>query len=515
MKYDRIALALFVFIGVILPALFSFFTLNTEFLYTEDAAKYVLLGRSLAEGKGYTSIWEINPSPHRKYAPLLPVLLSPFSALSPLNVLMMKILMKSLAFLCAIIIFLYFYRRKTGLAGAILITAAYVLPADFLYYSEGPNPLHLYTLLSFLGLWSLETFIDKGSGIVRNALIASLLCALCFFAKGNGLALIMAGCAVLLLGAPLSPINRRKALIFVSITMIALLLWFGRSFLAGGRGEGGYGHSYTSELVMKNMDVPLEEVRAGAADIAGRISANAAFYGRNLAVTTNNPYLILLETYLLLCGIVLAIRKKETVPAAYWLLYSAIILLFTFRGTRMYTPIRPLSAYFVISGLSAHAEMAGTFWKRRGSPLFRALEKPLTLLLMPVLVVAIGFAGFDNAAKIKYAYSCRPQVFWDFMKACEEIKSRTDAADTFYSSIAPALFLYTGRRASYPPMTRDGDKILGRIRGDKVKYVMLQGWGNFFSDETIYPFIEANPRYFKQIYRNDTCRIYKVEGMRD
>lgn len=501
MKSNNTFIALLVFVGVVLPALFSFITLNPDFFYTEDAAKYILLGQSLATGRGYTSIWEITPSPHGKYAPLLPLLIAPFSILTPDNILIIKIIMKILGLFAAIAIFAYFYKKKAGVLESLLVTATYIIPTTFFYYSEGPNPLHLYTLLSFLGLSYLETFNENGPNAVRQGYIAAVLCTLCFFSKGNGIALIAAGYAILLLSrfAPEKE-NQKRALIFITVTSIAVLCWFGRAALISGPSHSGYGYSYTSELFIKDMRLPIEEQRAAIMDFAVRILNNAVYYAKDLVVTSDNVYIILLQSYLFLFGLFRAIKTENKLAALYCIFYMAVILVWPFNGTRMYLPIRPLVAYFTIAGLSAYLKIG-------------KIKKITRSAAAIATALAICFLSFTNISKIEYAYNHRPQEFLDFIKACDAVKRRMSYDDTFYSSIAPAFYLYTNRHASYPPLTRDNAKMLERFKRDGVDYVMLQKWGNAFSYELLLPFIEANPAHFNKIYQNETCQIYKVIGI--
>ncbi len=55
-----------------------------------DNATYALLGKSIAEGRGYRSIWLPGEPPHYHYPFFFPLLLSPIILLAGLNFLWMK-----------------------------------------------------------------------------------------------------------------------------------------------------------------------------------------------------------------------------------------------------------------------------------------------------------------------------------------------------------------------------------------------------------------------------------------
>ena len=55
-----------------------------------DNATYVLLGKSIAEGRGYRSIWSPGEPPHYHYPFFFPLLLSPIILLAGLSFLWMK-----------------------------------------------------------------------------------------------------------------------------------------------------------------------------------------------------------------------------------------------------------------------------------------------------------------------------------------------------------------------------------------------------------------------------------------
>lgn len=524
-KKFRILLASLLILCLFLVGISAFFVLNSEFYYTSDAAKYILLGRSIAQGKGYSSIWEISPLPHVKYSPLLPLLVSPFHSLSHASVLSIKIFIKVLSICSVLSIFFYLIYRKTGVLAAGVITAIHIIPFSFFLYSEGPNPAHLYTFISFLALWRMEVFLATRDRIVMNGIVASLLCALCFFSKGNGIALIIAGCAALFLKRNTNPTEHRKrVMVFLMIAVIPLLLWFARSYTIGSA-RSGYGFSYTAELLIEDIRMPLEEIRVGASGLFGRMFDNLLVYLDGSVISSDNlvrrlvwpsvwRVLHVVVAYLWGVGIWRSFKRDSHVVALYCVFYLGILLMWPWQGQRMYLPIRPLVVYFTCLGmlhyLSALKQMSSRWGLQWDRIAHENQWRLIRITCCVLLLFVVGFSCYRNIREIKRAYSHKSPEYIDFIEASEWIQENTAASATFSSSIAPACSLYARRPASYPRFTMNGNVVLQQLYADNIDYVMLQRWGNDFSYSVVLPVIVANRGKFIQVFENKTCKIFKV-----
>ncbi len=328
----------------LLIALFYFLSVNSLFYTGGDNAHYLILAKSLSEGKGYSDINIPSHPAETSYPPVFPLLLSPlvkFFGFSPFPPKILIILLALSAFwiLKKISPPDSFYARWLPY---LVILNPLIMGYSGVILSEIP-----YLFFSLLSIYWIKR---------DNWNIAVLFLVLALFTRLIGISLLT---AFIIYGV------RKKKLSFLHwiIPLSLLLLWMLRGHWVGT--EGGY----MGNLFLVNPYNPGEGY-LGLKSLAGRILLNTGAYALRDIPATFYPSLfsdISLEyfrkIYLLLMGIGLTItvftfrgwwkvfREKQDIISFYVPVYFAILFLWPWKGSRFLVPIIPFLVYYLYIGI--------------------------------------------------------------------------------------------------------------------------------------------------------------------
>ncbi len=201
-----------------------------------DSAVYLSVAESLAQGRGFV---QFDGEPYTRWAPLLPVLLAPFTRFG-LDAAWAGFGLNLLALLAVLVLLATWLGRHVAdplvraLTLAVLLTSATLLEATVFVWSD--LPFLALALAALVGADRLE-FADHARRR-RLALLGGALVALAVLMRYAGLALVPVGVGLLLSRGPGAPGGRRRAVdaaCFAGVALVPIALWCFRNLaLVGG-----------------------------------------------------------------------------------------------------------------------------------------------------------------------------------------------------------------------------------------------------------------------------------------
>lgn len=370
LKRVILVVALVLYLGAIVPV----------WRTGKDSALYMLLGRSLAEGRGF-ALWG---APHVNVPPGYPLMLAGVRVLTGGAVVFLNAAM-ALCGLAALYLSWRVARRFTGPILSVWLGAVFVLNFEFLDKSTetlSDIPFTLFTLGSFLLVQRFVDCNDRRRGVagVLTAAASGAVRVVGFpFAAGLGAGLCLEG------------LSRRRsgrlpafALLFVLLTAASCLLagWFYSAYRAEKRREPtspGYGHTVKTAASRS----PAGWVKASAAG-AWETGEHLArlFTGQRLSRWAG----ALLFWLPLLAGTWRSVRRRRyLLVCACWGYFGALAGL-KHVLTRYMIPIAPMLFVLEVEGLRT---ILGKLFARRPR---RALAIPIVLGILALMngVLVIG-----------------------------------------------------------------------------------------------------------------------------
>ncbi|MBA2565287.1 MAG: hypothetical protein H0V09_07665 [Gemmatimonadetes bacterium] len=349
------ALALFVPLGLLLfdPRLFT----------GGDNVVYYLLGRALAEGQGYVTIFEPGNPPHALYPPGYPLLLVPVFWLFGGSLMAAKAISFGSA-LVALVLASRWLRERLAPepasaavhTGALLLTAT---NATFLAYSHWTLTEMPYLAASLGALLLAERdgtqLLAERDGVRwGGGVVAALLAAAGFLMRSAALPLCVA-----VSWAVWRNRGRGPGLAAAAITLAAVLGWAVRNALVAPEAPG-----YLDQLAMVD---PYDPSRGtlGVATLIERVAGNATAYGLLETPRSVWPFLPPFggspSFVAVLLGLTLAplllygawgqvAARGLRAGEVYAVLYLGLLLVWPWHGDRFLLPLLPLGASYVARG---------------------------------------------------------------------------------------------------------------------------------------------------------------------
>lgn len=350
---SRYSLVLLLLIGVLAALLAS--AVRDVWTLDPDAAAYVSLGRSLAQGQGYV----LDGMPHGKYPPGLPVLLS--LLMKPLGLEAYAAFHLSLvACLLLAVLGSAQLARQWGLSEGAALTLAAAVGFSQTLFDLSVRYLRTEVLFLALTVWA-AVWLNRAlspHGRVRTALVAGLLIAAASATRLAGITLLVVPCWHLL--RPATAGSRRRAGLALALGALFVACWLGRGQLL--RTENPDAPDYTAEFTAAaprdlTKTVPVDMPAIDAAGLVRRVTGNVRVLARASGVLLTNvdrsgellavgaalalAVLIGLATCLRGVGSLTAGRERQD-AGLYLLATLALYLLWPFnQQERFYAPLLP------------------------------------------------------------------------------------------------------------------------------------------------------------------------------
>ena len=356
-----------------------------------DNARYLMLAKSLATGKGYRDLLFFGEPAHTQYPFMFPLLISPFAALSR-QAFYTHLFIQVLASLIPLLLAAWArLEGSTRLKSLILFFLAASIPAYFAFL------LNILTEIVFM-FFMLGAFFILSHGRVRGFNIFKMLlfslCILCSaLTREAGLVLFGAVFIAIILDPALRKAKAGPVPFFIIYPAVFILGYGGWTIRNLTSGEGGI---YFKQFFAKNPYLP-QLGTVTAADLIQRIQQNkflhvphvGAFPFPSWLFSSNKSALAigLIFFVVILIGIGYRLEKKNYAVEFSFLAQFGLAMIWFFQEERFSFALLPLAAFFFVTGLD--------FFEQKINAL-----KPVFLVLLCALV--LWQAGLTGWLAYKY-----------------------------------------------------------------------------------------------------------------
>ena len=471
-----------------------------------DNAAYYLLGKALAAGDGFTSIWQPGDRPHAHFPPGYPAILAVAMTLGLTSTTAIKLL--NGAFLLGTVALLFpVFRRMTGSAPFAAVACAFTaLNAHVLYYGTimmSEVPFLFFTALALYG--ATRTDLERAPWRDRWfwATLAALVVTV--YVRSIGVAAVFGLVAYFAW-------HRRwlHALLMGGLSVAALVPWQLRSAALGSSG-------YLKPLLMVNPYQP-DLGQATPGDFGARVLANL---GRYLTAELPAVLLPIAERgfggrvaltgalgVVLLAAVIAGtwrLRRLRTLVAAYLVGTFGILLVWpdVWTGIRFVLGVAPLLTALALWGIlgAVDAAAARIGRTRPVSPLWLV---PLLLLAWPPIQ-----ALHERAAQ---PY---PPDWANYFRLAEWVEQNTPADAVISVRKEELFYLFANRHVTRFLYTEDTQAVLDGLDAAGTDYVVFASLG--FGQPTRYlgPAIQSRTDRFPLVARLPNPETYVFQMLPD
>jgi len=484
---SRYRLIFILAVGLLCAALL----LNEHLVPAGDNATYIVLGQSLATGRGYRMVSDPRQPEMALYPPGYPLLLA--GVLAALQggathslmaaVIPMKWVSVALYLAAIALVYALFWQRNATLATlAALLTA---LNPHILYYAAEVGTEMPYLLLSLGCVWLFERYWRKPT---TGALLwtAGWL-AVAFYVRS--VALVMAAAFVLYL------VVRRRlkhALLLLLLVGILAAPWFIRSSLLPATGTSvGLGRGY---FALYSSSDPYGTARASLPSLVARLAQNLRMYALEIWPGLLLPHvsevgvllpaldLVLsgLMSLLLVVGWAVEARRGS---ASEW--YVALFFLscvgYLWVQGRLIVPIIPFAIYYLLSALDWLLTRA---LRERNKAHSLAIAVTCAALALSALAVDMRSIQrnlrFGLGKSVATYYSKQDADWRNYQKAVDWIVRdaqplaalKTMGPVVVMCRKADLTYILTGFQALEYPYSTDGQQLMRAVRDNHVSYLI-------------------------------------------
>ncbi len=457
------AIVLAAIIGVFLFSALHFNCRDTSGL-SEDSCAYVLLGRSLAEGQGYRSLWIDGAPFHVKFPPVLPAMLATLQVLGG----GLCLAFYGMVVLAGAALF-FIYRLLRPAERGLALTVVLLVASNGLFYKysrmiAAEMPFFVFSLAA---LWLGSRVIRREKSSVCLETCFVLFVALAFLTRVIGLALVPAWIIALFYNERLKGKKEPPQSVwrFLTAVMFPVGLWgawlciftthMTENYWGGFLAVADPFHYGAGALSL--ADIFIRTAKGFYAIIfyaIPRALLNTGFGSRNV--------LALAASGLFFLGWFKRWKKERSYLESYTAVYLVLVALAPAAAKvsdRFIVPILPLLFYYFLEGLRAPFEMI----KGNGQ-----LLRWLFVALFGMFLTGYFFHA-PLASRIRLpgevGQVARNDVYsW--------VKANTPRDAVFISAKQTAFYFYTGRRmARYSATAYDQKELDILLREGRAGYV--------------------------------------------
>jgi len=490
---------LLIIIGILIIALF-WGILNFDILFNQggDNARYIMLGRSILEGKFMREVNTVKEGLHTQYPPLFPLILAGImSVFGRENIFVMKIF-SLLCYLLSIFFFfkiLKLYFKEKALVFSLL--GIFIFCKNIVDWSSLILTESLFILVIILILYSFKKYdITKERRYFYSLLIFSMLSV---FIRGNG------------------------PLVFIPLTLYFivkkewknLLVMFGFALFSQIWGffiylSTGEGSVYFRQIRYKNWYLPhLGMINSKA--FAERLFFNSLKYFTTIIPKTfcaviepkiQYGLVVLIYFISLIWGLVILIKKRMYFEPL-WFFINICMLLFwpeNFTTDRFFSPF--ISILLILMGIAfiQYKKIDIIYYIAIGFILVSVFLNIYTIskeIPRKVYMLSETDFNFRNDNRFRLEYGIR--TFFDIgIWAKDSVPE-----DAVIMTMKPELFyLYSNRKTEIFPYTDNDSMIIEYIKSKKISYVVFENTQNQWrlANLTINKFLLSHEDWFEYTF---------------
>jgi len=469
---------------------------NEHWRVQRDSALYVGVGRSLAEGQGYT----YNGRPHTLALPAFPLIVAAVFAVFGESYLALNIVTALIGLGCIAATWLLLRQMRAGQGD--LVAALLLLGFSRQLYSYSAQALTEvpFTLCVVLALWAGQRMLDaEGREFWLWSLGAALLSVCATAVRPFGLALPVALVGALWLRRD----GRREwkrslgaSALVVGLMALALGLWIHRCAQVHQPGDGTYVRALRGGDVGGTIVWMLSKVPQ-LLDALGETV---------MGVGTTAAGGVLLWV-LVLVGVVRLVRQGQLAVPLFLVVYTGGVLIGQ-PGRRYLVPALPLILYALVIG----AEMIADRLVRSTARRRRVLIVALVLVLLCNLV-RIGKIVVENRSPDFYA-AVEDGRWQTYQEAAEWLKANAEPDSVVMGYEARLVHLWTRLpvlELPYPAMPAQPEAVRELFRKGNVRYVILDR-DKAASTLPVEKLIELHDDLAQVVYQEAGLRIFRVNA---
>jgi len=415
-----------------------------------DGAVYLLTGRSLAEGEGYTYLGE----PFFLRPPGLPLLLSFFVEDGTFDFRAINLVLLGFAGLAVAMIFLALrplYSVWIAL-GAALLTGTSKLFTHFFNYALAEYP---YFAAFFLGVILHQFSVRVRARWWWPALLGGLAIALAAYLR-TAAVLALPG---FLLASLLRCRGRQRlaGLLLSAVVVVLLVPWFGYARFAAARAtvpiEQDLQFDYTTAMLHEDPGDPASPLISGS-DWITRIRFNGDLLLDELVLSTFHVERSGLLSRSLLCllvaaGMLISVRRGSIFYEWLAVVYAAVLLSYFVYASRLLTPLIPLVYLYLLLVADAAGRWLGRRFRRPPigpiGPIGRNGRNARIGTLLAGLVFASLLPG--NLANFRKHMSTRSDPVPTYRQLADWIRANTAEDAVLLCNQAPTISVLSNRTA--------------------------------------------------------------------
>ena len=467
---------------LVLGLLCAALLLNRHLVPAGDNATYMVLGQSLATGRGYRMISDPRSPQMSLYPPGYPLLLAVLLAVTGTTrdllaaVVPMKVLSVVL-YMGALVLMYDILRRRNGTL-ATMATLLVAVNPHILHFGTEVGTEIPYLFLSLGCVWLFERYRRQPS--TQALLWVAALLGLTFYVRS--ITLVMAAAFVLFLCVR----GRLRHGVLLLVIVGALVApWFVRTSLLPMTGTSvGLGRGY---LALYFSSDPYGTMKASLSDWLTRLYQNLRIYALEIWPDVLFPHalsagrfggragqlaLTAIISALVLAGFVLEARRKQA-SEWYVALFFASCVGYLWAQSRLIVPIIPFAAYYLFVGMdSALRKVLGSSRKRARDYVLTGACAVLLASLLRVDVRSIErnrHTGWDHSLAAYYA----DDLEWsNYLRAMNWIAQDSPQLTVVMCRKADLVYLVTGNQALEYPYSTEGIELAQLARDNHVAYVI-------------------------------------------
>jgi hypothetical protein len=464
-----------------------------------DNGRYIVLAKSLVEGKGFRQINFPDESVGAKIPPLYPAILAILIFVFGYNIIILKI--SSLVFMGSALIFFYLYMRKINVPLFIRLSVFFLLctnPYTLEYSREvlSEAPFVFFVALTALFLAGYKE--QKQKGFLYAAIVfSSCACLL----RDVGLVMLVTIAIILF-----KKKEHKRLLGVVAVCIVFAGAWLYRNLTSD--------PVYLKEFVSGGNYLTPSNQMIGAVEFIRRYAYESCAYLGDIlpdyiipaykAIAPHSRlWLIKIISGFLFFSVIgygfllLRRRKKNEFFLLFPLLYGLCLPLFGSYGIRYVIPI----GIFLFLGLSAGLS---------GIPLF---NKKWAFVILFILVLGLNIS--TEAREIAYIRQGYPGEWANYYKALLYLKANTDKQKVLIC-IKPFLgYLVSEHRTLGYPRTVDTQALFDYIQNSGASYVIIDSLkivNNFYSRKYLLPAVKKHAASFSLVYQlqKPLTEVYRI-----
>jgi len=472
------------------------YTFDSKIAPLGDNSTYYLLGKSIAQGQGYTNIYSINESPANHFPPGYSLLIAGTIKITGAEISGIKII--NYLFLYGAVLLLFFIIKKitSSIHTAFVVCILCIFNVQLLSFSTVMMSEIPFLFFSILALFFLLRSNQKFNRKDYNFWIFLLTLVFVYHIRTMG---------ITILGATICFFIYSRRWKHLGITLIGFLLlslpWYLRTESLGGG-------DYVRNLLLRNQFRP-ELGNMAFEDWLPRIGRNIERYlTKEIPVTifprqidysfspTISDWILGISIIIIVSFGIFHIKKWRVLIGAYLVGTFSILLCWPeiWFGPRFIIPLIPL----FILGITQTTVVIGNlitqqFFKNR------KFLNPIIITYLPLVLVLFSFSGI-NLLHIEGGndYPVNQKRYIEMAKWIDS----NSPEDAIIACIKPSIFyLYSNRKAIRYKFTNDPEEFTNYLESKGVTHVIFDELGYRSYDHYLLPAANYDPAKFIQVFK--------------